>query len=101
MLSKLPPNGRTFQQPRVEGHDADNLHPVLRQDDPEAQQEEGHVLIDACTDDVQRGDHGNDQQQRRLVGKRNSKPKHRGGNQSDWLQSYVVDSQEGHERRYS
>lgn len=50
--------------------DLDHLHPVLVQDDVEAQQEEGDVLIDAGTHDVEDGDHRANQQQHHLYNKR-------------------------------
>lgn len=58
---------RTLQKPGVEGDDPHHLHAVVGQHDPEAQQQEGDVLVDAGAHDVQRGDDQHHQQQRRLV----------------------------------
>lgn len=63
-------DGHTFQQPRVEGHNLHDLHPVVWQNDPEPQQQEGDVFIDPSTHDVQRGDHPHHQQQRGLKAER-------------------------------
>ncbi|TNN53177.1 hypothetical protein EYF80_036638 [Liparis tanakae] len=38
-----------------------------QQDDPEPQQQEGDVFIDAITDNVEGGDHQDDEQQRRFI----------------------------------
>lgn len=56
----------TFQQPSVEGHNLDDLHPVIWQDDPKAQQQEGNVFINTSTNNVESWDYSHDQQQGRL-----------------------------------
>lgn len=70
--------------------------------DPEAQQQEGYVLVDSGSNDVQRGDDQHHQQQRRLGHNHttiSSPKKPHGAAQGLYIRTHVINAQDGDEGR--